>query len=325
LKLVDDIVNRRKSVKKVAGTAEVTQLVYGQDIRPLNDALSEYLALSRKEDVWMLFDNLDKGWPVRSATEEDILLLRCLLEATRKLERQFEGRNVNFHGVVFIRNDIYQHLILDPADRGKDTPVQLDWNDPEVFKEILRRRIMLSTGLDGDFGALWPVFFETHVKGEESFSYILDRTLMRPRDVLRFVRECVDVAVNRGHERVTEADIEQAERAYSEDAFVDITLELKDVNTTYSDVPYSFVGANETLTRSEIEARLKEALVPPAMFNGVIDILLWFGFLGVYVSADEQRYSYQFQHDLKKMHSGLKQYAYSIHPSFRPALGCARQ
>ena len=157
LKLVDDILNRRKAVSKIAGTSEVTQLVYGNDIRPLNDALTDFLSLSKKEEVWLLFDNLDKGWPVRAATDADILLLRCLLEATRKLERQFETRHVGFHGVVFIRNDIYQHLVLDPADRGKDTPVQLDWDDPEVFKEIIRRRIALSTGLDGDFGAIWPV------------------------------------------------------------------------------------------------------------------------------------------------------------------------
>jgi hypothetical protein len=323
LKLVDDIVYRRKAVAKIAGTAEVTQLVYGQDIRPLNDALSEYLALSRKEDVWLLFDNLDKGWPVRAASEEDILLLRCLLEATRKLERQFESRDVNFHGVVFIRNDIYQHLVLDPADRGKETPVQLDWNDPEVFKEILRRRIIISTGLEGPFETLWPVFFETHVKGEESFSYILGRTLLRPRDVLRFVRECIDVAINRGHDRVTEADIQQAEHAYSEDGFVDITLELKDVNTMYADVPYSFIGASEILSKKEVEERLGEARVPASDYESVIELLLWFGFLGIYVSADEERYSYNFQYDLKKMRSGLQQYAFCIQPSFRATLGCS--
>jgi hypothetical protein len=322
LKLVDNILNRRKAFSKIAGTSEVTQLVYGHDIRPLNDALSDFLSVSKKEDVWLLFDNLDKGWPVRGATEADILLLRCLLEATRKLERQFESRGVGFHGVVFIRNDIYQHLVLDPSDRGKDTPVQLDWDDAEVFKEIIRRRIALSTGIDGDFAAIWPVFFDTHVKGEESFAYMLGRTLMRPRDVLRFVRGCIEVAVNRGHDRVSEADIAQAERAYSEDAFVDMTLELKDVNPKYSDVPYAFIGVKEILSGSEIEARLVDAGVVPSEFEYVKDLLLWFGFIGIYASSDEERYSYQFQHDLKKMQSGLKQHAYCIHPSFRFTLGC---
>ncbi|MGC2706216.1 MAG: hypothetical protein WA361_16985, partial [Candidatus Acidiferrales bacterium] len=262
------------------------------------------------------------GWS-RAASEEDILLLKCLLEATRKLERQFQSRSINFHGVVFIRNDIYQHLVLDPADRGKDTPVQLDWNDAEVFKEILRRRILLSTGLEGTFVTIWPLFFETHIKGEESFSYILGRTLMRPRDVLRFIRGCIEVAINRGHDRVTEADVQQAERAFSEDAFVDITLELKDVNPKFSDVPYAFIGAPEILSRVDIETRLKDAGVATTDFERVLDLLLWFGFLGIYVSAEEERYSYQFQHDLKKMQAGLKQYGYCIHPSFRSTLGCA--
>ena len=123
---------------------------------------------------------------------------------------------------------------------------------------------------------------------------------MRPRDVLRFVRGCIEVAVNRGHDRVSEADIRQAERAYSEDAFVDMTLELKDVNAKYSDVPYTFIGANAILSRSEIDARLRDAGVPVDESEYAKDLLLWFGFIGVYVSSEEERhYSYQFQHDLK--------------------------
>jgi hypothetical protein len=181
---------------------------------------------------------------------------------------------------------------------------------------------MLSTGLEGRFDELWPVFFETHIHGEESFSYLLGKTLMRPRDVIRLVRECIDVAVNRGHEKVTEADIKQAEHAYSEDAFVDISLELKDVNPKYASVPYGFIGTHEVLSNGEVEARLHETGISPSEFERVLDLLLWFSFLGIYVSPEEERYSYQFQHDLRKMQSGLQRYAYCIHPSFRSALGC---
>ena len=107
----------------ITSAADVTQLVYKQDISPLSSAISEYLKISKKEDVWLLFDNLDKGWPVTCATSEDIMILKCLLEATRKIERQFDSRKVDFHSIVFIRNDIYQHLVADPADRGKETAV----------------------------------------------------------------------------------------------------------------------------------------------------------------------------------------------------------
>jgi hypothetical protein len=195
-------------------------LVYGGDIRGLSDALSAYMGASRKEAIWLLIDNLDKSWPVQSARTEDILLIRSLLEASRKLQRQFETRGTECHVIVFIRNDIYEHLIRDTPDRGKDTAVILDWADPEVFKEIIRRRIIRSTGLDGDFPTLWRTIFESHVGGEESFAYILNRTLRRPREVLRFCRTCIDVAVSRGRDKVTESDIHQAERQCSEDSLV---------------------------------------------------------------------------------------------------------
>ncbi len=146
---------------------------------------------------------------------------------------------------------------------------------------------------------------------------------MRPRDVLRFVRGCIEVAINRGHDKVTEADVQQAEQAFSQDAFVDITLELKDVNSKFSDIPYAFIGAPEVLSRSDIEARLKAVEVDATNVDRVIDLMLWFGFLGIFVSADDERYSYQFHHDLKKMQAGLKQFGYSIHPSFRSTLGCS--
>jgi hypothetical protein len=53
------------------------------------------------------------------------------------------------------------------------------------------------------------------------------------------------------------------------------------------------------------------------------ELLLWFGFLGIYVHPDEERYSYQFEHNLRKMTRGVENFSYCIHPAFRQALGCA--
>lgn len=322
LQLIDDISERRKGLTDISGTTDVTQMIYKQDISPLSTAISEYLRISNKEDVWMLFDNIDKGWPVTRATPEDILIVKCLLAATRKIQRHFESRNTEFHSVVFIRNDIYQYLILDPADRGKETAALLEWNDPELFKDIILRRIVYSTDLDEPFDIIWPHFFETHVDGQESFSYILDRTLMRPREILRFVRECVNTAVNRGHDKVTQEDILQAEKTYSEDLLVDVTLELRDVAPDYADIPYAFISCTETLAEEEVKRRLGEVHVGDDRMEEAISLLIWFGFLGIRTGTDEERYSYQFQHDLKKMQSTSKYTTYCIHPGFRKTLGC---
>jgi hypothetical protein len=322
LALVDGIVSRRNSIRKELNTEGVTELVYNQDIRKLSDSLTDYLGASRKEHVWLLFDNLDKGWPILGARPEDILILKSLLDATRKLERQFEKRRVDLHAVVFLRNDIYEHLILDPADRGKNTSVVLDWNDAEVFKEIIRRRIASSTGLDAAFGELWLFFFTSHVRGQDSFSYILDRTLMRPRATLQFIRDSIDVAVNRGHETVKEDDILYAENSYSDDSLVDLTLELKDINPSFTNVPYGFIGCNSVFPQTELEGRIMNVGVDSEQIGQVLELLLWLGFIGLNVYPDEEKYSYQFQHNIQKMRSGSALYSYCIHPAFRKTLGC---
>ncbi|MHB1795593.1 MAG: P-loop ATPase, Sll1717 family [Acidobacteriaceae bacterium] len=253
---------------------------------------------------------------------EDISILRSLLEATRKLERQFASRGIELHSVAFIRNDIYQHLILEPAERGKETAALLDWNDPEVFKQLLARR--LSSGLDGDmdFDNLWTQFFPSHVKGEESFQFVLNRTLMRPRELLRFVRECIDVGVNRRRQKLTEADMLQAEQSYSSDALVDVCLEMRDVNANFADVPYAFIGSKVVLSKADVTTRLEKAGIKPAEVSHVIDILLWFGVMGIYLDDEEERFSYQYEHNSNMLTTGVSHYAYCIHPAFRVALGC---
>jgi hypothetical protein len=322
LSLVDEIIEKSGTLMSLSSTSEITELIHKKPIRDLNDAITSYLKTSRR-DVWLLFDNLDKGWAVQSAHSEDILLLRALLEATRKLQRQFESRDVDLFSVVFIRNDIYQHLILEPADRGKETAALLDWNDSDLFKDIISRRISQSTGIDRPFDELWATFFVPHLKGEDSFQFILSRTLMRPREVLRFIRDCINTAINNKHEKVTEEDILKAQSVYSAEALVDISLEMRDVKPQYDNVPYAFIGCATILSLEEVRKTLVEANIPESELSEVIELLLWFGVLGIYVNEDEERYSYQFEHDPRRMRAGLKKYAYCVHPAFRPALGCS--
>jgi hypothetical protein len=321
LRLVNEVTERRNQMAEPQSNADITQIVYSRQIRELVEALTEYLSITRRS-VWILIDNLDKGWPIHSVLSEDISILRSLLEATRKLERQFESRGVELHSVTFIRNDIYQHLILESAERGKETAALLDWNDPEVFKQLLARR--LSSGLNGDMGfdALWAQFFPSHVKGEESFQFILNRTLMRPRELLRFMRECIDVGLNRQRQRLMEDDILQAEQTYSSDALVDVCLEMRDVNLKFGDVPYAFIGSTVVLSKADATKRLKDAGIQPGEISQAIDTLLWFGVIGIYLDDEEERFSYQYEHNSSMLTAGISHYAYCIHPAFRVALGC---
>ena len=76
---------------------------------------------------------------------------------------------------------------------------------------------------------------------------------------------------------------------------------------------------------AEVKQLLLEAKIPPDKIEDVVRLLLWFGFLGIYVSADDNRYSYQYQHDVKRMQKDSVQSPYCIHPGFHKALGCKEE
>src|SRR6185436_17718860 len=108
----------------------------------LRNAVAKYL--DHKDEVWLLVDNLDKSWPPSGAGEFELLMLRSLLQASRKLQQQLSRAKIEFRSVVFIRTDIYEQLVANTPDRGKESLVSLDNPDLEVLKEILRRRAEIS-------------------------------------------------------------------------------------------------------------------------------------------------------------------------------------
>lgn len=318
---VDRIVERFGDIGPAGAQDCFTELMYGGDIRTLDDAVSAYLR--EKDSVWLLIDNLDKGWPTRGTDSADILLLRGLLEATRKLQRQMEGRDVDFRCLVFLRTDVFEHLLSETPDKGKDTAIRLDWDDPAVFQEIVRKRIETSTGVSGAFREIWPEVAESHIGAEDSFNYLLDRTLMRPRDLLTFLQRAVEVALNRGHRKVMADDIRQAENSYSEDMLLALDFEVKDTSPGMEDVLYAFLGAPGKSSYAEMRQRLVTAKVPDEQVNKTVELLLWFGFLGIDgADGEPERYSHEVRYNLKRLLAPVssRDARFVVHPAFRRAL-----
>jgi hypothetical protein len=154
LRQVDRLAERFRDAEESKRREKITEWLYAGDIPTLDRAVSDYVR--EKDSVWLLIYNLDKGWPVHGTTPADIMIVRALLEATRKLQRQMEENNVEFKCLVFLRTDIYEHLVLQTPDKGKDTAIRLDWDDPGVFQEIVRKRVSASTDLQGSFRDVWP-------------------------------------------------------------------------------------------------------------------------------------------------------------------------
>jgi hypothetical protein len=211
---VERIVTQLESLDPHEIAKELTRLIYMGDVAPLRDAVAAYV--STKDDVWVLVDNLDKGWPIQESSDTGIQLIRSLLDATRKIQEMIEVGDTVFRCLVFLRTDIYEHLLRTTPDKGKDTAIRIDWEDPVAFESIIGRRANSSTELGGSFREdVWPAICAPLIGTEDSFSYIVDRTLMRPRDLLMFLQRSVMTAINRGHNRVLAEDVLFAEDGYS--------------------------------------------------------------------------------------------------------------
>jgi hypothetical protein len=323
LRQIDRLAARFRAHETIDSMTDLRELVYGGDIRTLNDAVADYL-IHEKDEVWLLVDNLDKSWATRGSTREDMLLMRGLLDATQKLQQQLEDRDVAFNSVVFIRTDVYEHLVGRTPDRGKDRVVRLDWEDQDIFRQIVRARVTSSTDLKGEFEEVWPQVASSLVGIQDAFTYIADRTLLRPRDLLMFLGDAVQVALDRGHDRIESQDILDAEDGYSLDMLHGLVFEIEDTHPELSEAVYAFRGSSAELTRSGVEDRLQTAGVAEPDLSDAIELLVWYGFIGVRaIGEDDARFSYNVRYNLRQLlHSvetGVGMFV--IHPAFRAALG----
>lgn len=307
-------------------TDQVTQLVYSHDVKKLRTQVSNYL--EHKQGVWVLFDNLDKGWSTQGVDVMDAMVLRCLIDAGRKVERDMRKGGHTVHCIVFIRNDVYEHLMRQSADYGKEMRVNLDWTDPDMLRELLRLRLVAALHQPPGaltFPQIWPQLCVSHYKGEESSSYIIERSLMRPRNVIKIFAHSKGFAANLAHSCLEEADIEKGVKAYSQDLLVELDHELTDVFPAAQDLLYHFIDSPPCLTRSQLEATIKQAVLDESDVSKVIDFLLYYGIFGIRASDGQVYYIFQVNYDLKVLQIRASRATdgdvYVMNPAFRPALG----
>lgn len=300
---------------------QTTELLFRAEIPILEGIVGEYLA--HKSQVWMLLDNIDKGWPTRGAHSEDVLIIGALLDASRKIQQRLKKHGVSMYFLIFLRNDIYELILRQTSDRDKDTPVVVDWSDREAFKELVLRRIIAATDLSGTFEDVWSAVFDRNVGTRDSFGFAVDRTLMRPRDLIRFLRKAVEVAVNRGNKVVKEDDFLEADIAYSEDMLMSINYELSDVSRHLDDLVYEFIGCSAVMSVSEVRDKLAES-IPKNYRDQALELLIWFGFLGILTVEQKELFAYDVRHNLAKINVILKagKAQLIVLPAFRTSLGC---
>jgi hypothetical protein len=186
----------------VISRAKLTELLYLHDLSALRRAVISYL--QNKAGLWILMDNLDKGWPSHGVKDDDVLILKSLLEAMTKLRHELQKHEIEGFSVLFIRNDVYELLVDRMPDRGKIAKVIVDWDDSELLRELLRLRFVASEDIDANtsFEDIWRRICVGLISGEESSQYLIERSLMRPRGLIDLLGYCRRMILSTGRRHI---------------------------------------------------------------------------------------------------------------------------
>jgi hypothetical protein len=219
----------------------------------------------------------------------------------------------------------HELLVANTPDRGKVASITLDWIDPDLLRELLRRRFVYG-GLDPalSFDEIWRQVAASHVRGEETSQYLLDRSLMRPRGLIDIARFCRSHAVNLRHTRIETVDIDEGEEAYSTALLSDIAFEIQDIFPKAGNVLYEFIESKSVIAGADVRELLRRA-VGENVWEQVLDLLFWYGFLGFSRDDGEDAYIYSVKYDMRRLkaliqHKGLEHAALRINPAFWRAL-----
>jgi len=303
---------------------QITALIHSDQILELRKSLSDYL--KHKDDVWILFDNIDKGWSSHGLAAGDVIILRCLIDATRKLQRDMQKDGHECHGIVFVRNDVYQLLMDESPDFGKESRATLDWSDSDLLREMLRKRL-IQNDLPEDtlFEDIWSKICVRLYKGEETSQYIINHSLMRPRNVLKIFKFCRGFAVNLNHEKIEIPDLEKGLKSFSNDLIVEADQELTDIEPAAKGLIYQFIGEGKEYTDEELKIILEINDIPNDKVDNVIDFLLYYGFFGVKYLDKDTQYIFDVGYDMQILRTLLKKnraaIKYMLYPAFWPGLG----
>lgn len=304
--------------------AQVTELLHKHDINRLRNSVDRYLQF--KNALWILVDNLDKGWPTHGLEPHDLLILRTLLDATRRIQNDLQTRGRDAHTIVFLRRDVYELLVSETPDRGKESKVSVDWTGADLLRELVRKRLEYNQ-IPGeqDFTTLWSHVCVPIVDGEESSEFIISRSLMRPRSLLALLSKCWGRAVNLKHDKIQAEDISSGLKEYSSDLIYEIGLEIRDVLGEGDDCFYCFIGARSCLGEQELSNLLSQ-LYSLETSTKILRLLLWFGALGISNRQSDPKFIWDYSYDEKLLRAWQERWregnllTYHLNLAFWPAL-----
>ncbi|MFH8465463.1 P-loop ATPase, Sll1717 family [Streptomyces sp. NPDC017991] len=270
----------------------------------------------------LMVDQLEQVWSAEP--DSNSMVIGLLLAA--KHAASLYGRSVRF--LLFLRADIYDSLSFGEGDKFHGDELRIAWTE-RALRDLAVARARASVGEDLDEERLWTELFPETVGGEETAKYLFRHCLPRPRDAIQFLNLCQEKAwLEHQREWITEADVWQASRQFSEWKLKDLSSEYLVAHPFLNHLRPLFQNTGYVVTRVALARRFEAAAETlhhdfPAYANaltlpGVIDVLYGVGFLGVRRGNDVV---FAGDDDLPVQPHETE---FHVHACFRAALGATR-
>lgn len=197
-----DIINK---AQKVINNVQL------QELNEVMNLLTQDIFNDAQERYYIIIDDLDTGW-VHDGLR--FKLIRALIETIKKFRKV---RNLKI--VISLRVDLLETVLEQTSAAGfqkekyEDMYLRIRWSEAEL-KELAEKRIsLLFKQQYTKDGANFYDVFSKKVGDSDTFSYIYERTLRRPRDVIAFINQCLEEGAGQGG--VSHRIVRRAEDAYS--------------------------------------------------------------------------------------------------------------
>lgn len=196
-----------------------SEYLFSEAVECLEDLLMETLDQSQ---YFLLFDELDEDYKnTLNQTEHHkyAALLTSLFKAVLDVKSKF--KHSQLMPVVLLRDDIFQMLEDPDRTKWKDLSVELTWKE-HALRDLLAFRITKAATKKSS--AYRPQFvfkeiFEKDLSQETGnhyfFKHISQLSLMRPRDIVEYMRACGVLCIERCSDLITPDILKDAEESYS--------------------------------------------------------------------------------------------------------------
>ncbi len=319
---------------------ELDKLYKLEEIHHLLPHLMEILDRQR---VVVLVDELDRGW---DSSEDARAFVSGLFQACVSMNEVHD----NLRAYVSLRRELYDDIpaLYEDAQKYRDLLETITWNEDSLLKLIAKRirHCAREAGLGqqalaqaGDT-ACWNAVFATPRSHpvNNSFRYMVGRTLHRPREIIQFCAQTLETARERASTLpLPYAAIEWAERAYSAERAQDIAAEYRFQYPGLLSVFDAFRGRPEAFSRDDLELLSLELATGEIPTSGatawladrdladVIQILWHTGFLVAQPASNGHPHpadgrSFLGAHQVSHLNLAAVQW-FGVHPMFRAYLG----